>query len=113
MYGDFCKVVEPRKLFSQLASFLVVIAGERKDLPATNVLAVLQNPRLASDAEISQEIESVIRLHRSIQTFKDRLIHLLDTSKWAIAVADYVAMPEMKIRREPYVRHVFVDSLAT
>ena len=106
MYGDFCKVVEPRKLFSQLASFFVVIAGERKDLPATNVLAVLQNPRLASDAEISQEIESVIRLYRSIQTFKDRLIHLLDTSKWAIAVADYVAMPEMKIRREPYVRHV-------
>src|SRR5216683_423630 len=55
--------VEPRKLFSQLASFFVVIAGERKDLPATNLLAVLQNPRLASDAEISQEIESVIRLH--------------------------------------------------
>jgi len=48
MYGDFRKVVEPRKLFSQLASFFVVIAGDRKDLPATNVLAVLQNPRLAS-----------------------------------------------------------------
>jgi hypothetical protein len=105
MYGDFCKVVEPRKLISQLASFFVVIAGERKDLPATNVLAVLQNPRLASGAEISQEIESVIRLHRSIQTFKDRLIHLLDTSKRAIAVVDYVVMPEMKICGEPYVRH--------
>ena len=105
MYGDFCKVVEPRKLFSQLASFFVVIAGERKDLPATNVLAVLQNPRLASDAEISQEIESVIRLHRSIQTFKDRLIHLLDTSKRAIAVADYVVVSKMKICCEPCVRH--------
>ena len=62
MYGDFCKVVEPRRLFSQLASLFVVIVGERKDLPATNLLAVLQNPRLTSDAEISQEIESVIRL---------------------------------------------------
>ena len=82
-----------------------MIAGERKDLPATNVLAVLQNPRLASDAEISQEIESVIRLHRSIQTFKDRLIHLLDTSKRAIAVADYVVVSKMKICCEPCDRH--------
>ena len=38
--------------------------------------------------------------------FKDRLIHLLGISKRAIAVADYVAMPEMKICGEPYVRHV-------
>jgi hypothetical protein len=88
MYCDFCKVVEPRKLFSQLADFFVVIAGERTDLPVTNLLAVLQNPCLASDTEISQEIKSVIRLHRSIQAFKDRLIHLVDTSKRAIAVAN-------------------------
>src|SRR2546427_9952255 len=101
MYRDFCKVVEPRKLFSQLAGFVSVIAGERKDLPATNLLAVLQNPRLASDAEISQEIESVIRLHRSIQAFKDRLIHLVDTSKRAIAIADYVVVSKMKICCEP------------
>ena len=106
MYRDFRKVAEPRELIGQLANLFVVIARHRKDFLAANLLAVLQNPLLASDAEISQEIESVIRLHRSIQTFKDRLIHLLDTSKWAIAVADYVAMPEMKIRREPYVRHV-------
>ena len=84
---------------------LTEISGQRKDLLAANLPTVLQNPRLASDAEISQEIESVIRLHRSIQAFKDRLIHLVDTSKRAIAVADYVVMPEMKICGEPYARH--------
>ncbi len=113
MYGDFRKVVQPRKLLSQLASFFVVIAGERIDLPATKVLAVLQNPRLTSDAEISQEIESVIRLHRGIQTFEDRLIHLLDISKRAITVADDIAVPEMKICCEPYVRHSLCNSLVT
>jgi hypothetical protein len=34
------------------------------------------------------------------------LIHFLDASKRSITVEDYVVMPEMKIRREPYVRHV-------
>jgi hypothetical protein len=53
MYGDFYKVVEPRKLLSQLVSFFVVIAGYRQDLLAANLPAVLQNPRLTSDAEIS------------------------------------------------------------
>ncbi len=103
--GDLRKVVEPRKLLSQLASFFVVIAGERNDLPATNLFAVHQNPRLASDAEISQEIESVTGFHRGIQAFKDRLIHLLNISKRAIAVADYVVVSKMKICGEPYVRH--------
>jgi hypothetical protein len=106
MYGDFRKVVEPRKLFSQFASFFVVIASERKDLPATNLLAVLQSPRLAPDTEIPKKIEDVIGFSGSVETFQDRLIHFFDASKRSITVADYVAMPEMKIRREPYVRHV-------
>ena len=106
MYGDFCKVVEPRKLFSQLASFFVVIAGYRKDLLAANLLAVLQNLRLAPDAEIPKEIEDVIGLNGGVETVEDRLIHFLDASKRSITVTDYVAMPKMKIRAEPYARHV-------
>ncbi len=82
-----------------------MIAGYRKDLVAANLLAVLQNPCLASDAEIPEEVENVIGLHGGVQTFEDRLIHLLGISKRAIAVADYVAMPEMKICGEPYIRH--------
>lgn len=105
MYGDFCKVVEPRELFSQLASFFVVIAGKRKDLPATNLLAVLQNPRLASDAEISKKIKDVIGLNGGVQAFEDRFIHLLNTSKRAITVADYVVVPKMKVCCEPCVQH--------
>ena len=82
-----------------------MFAGCRKNLLAANLLAVLQIPCLASDAEITEEVENVIDLHGGVQTFEDRLIHLLGISKRAIAVADYVAMPEMKICGEPYVRH--------
>jgi len=84
---------------------LTEISGQRKDLLAANLPTVLQDPRLASDTEIPEEIEDVIGLHGGVQAFDDRLIHLLDTSKRAIAVADYVVMPEMKICGEPYARH--------
>jgi hypothetical protein len=106
MYGDFRKVAEPRELLGQLANLFVVITRHCKDLLAANLLAVLQSLRLASDTEIPKEIEDVIDLNGGVETVENRLIHFLDASKRSITVADYVAMPEMKIRREPYVRHV-------
>ena len=106
MYGDFRKVAEPRELLRQFANLSVVITRHRKDLLAATLLAVLQSLRLAPDAEIPKEIEDVMDLNGGVETVEDRLIHFLDASKRSITVADYVVMPEMKIRREPYVRHV-------
>ena len=106
MYGDFRKVAEPREPLGQLANLFVVIARHRKDLSAANLLAVLQSPHLAPDAEIPKEIEDVIGLNGGVETFQDRLIHFLDVSKRSITVADYIAMTEMKICRNPYVRHL-------
>jgi hypothetical protein len=106
MYGDLRKVTEPREPLGQLANLLVVISRHRKGILAANLLAVLQRFRLAPDAEIPKEIQDVIDLNGGVETFEDRLIHFLDASKRSITVADYVAMPKMKIRREPYVRHI-------
>ena len=112
MYGDFRKVAEPTELVGQLANLFVVITRHRIDFLAANLLAVLQSLRLAPDAEIPEEIEDVIGLNGGVEAVEDRLIHFLDASKRSITAADYVVMPEMKIRREPYVRHVSCDSLA-
>jgi hypothetical protein len=106
MYRDFRKVAEPRELLGKLANLFVVITRHRKDLLAASLLAVLQSLRLAPDAEIPKEIQDVIGLNGGVETVEDRLIHFLDASKRSITVADYVAMPKMKIRREPSVRHV-------
>ena len=97
MYGDFRKVAEPRELLGQLANLFVVIARHRKDFLAANLLSVLQSLSLAPDAEIPEEIEDVICFNGGVET---------DASKRSITLADYVAMPKMKIRGEPYVRHV-------
>jgi hypothetical protein len=67
MYGDFRKVAEPRELLGQLANLFVVIARHRKDLSAANLLAVLQSPHLAPDAEIPKEIEDVIGLTEALR----------------------------------------------
>ena len=106
MYRDFRKVAEPRELLGQLANLFVVIARHRKDLLAANLLAVLQSLRLTPDAEIPKEIEDVVGLNGGVDTVEDCVIHFLDASKRSITVANYVGMPEMKIRREPYVGHV-------
>jgi hypothetical protein len=71
MYGDFRKVAEPRELLGQLANLFVVITRHRKDLPAANLLALLQSLRLAPDAEISEEVEDVIGFNRSVETVED------------------------------------------
>jgi hypothetical protein len=106
MYGDFRKVAEPRELLGQLANLLVVITRHRKDVLAANLLAVLQGLRLAPDTEVPKEIQDVIDLNGGVETVENRLIHFRDASKRSITVTDYVAMTKMKIRGEPYVRHV-------
>ena len=83
---DFRQVVEPREFLSEFANFFVVIAGYDENLLASNLPTALQSPCLASDTEITEEIESAIGLHRGIQAFKDRLIHLLYVAERAIAV---------------------------
>ena len=91
-----------------------MITRHRKDFLAANVLAVLQSLRLAPDAEVPKEIQDVINLNGGVETVEDRSIHFLDALKRSITVADYVAMPEMKICRKPYVRHVsYIGSISS
>jgi hypothetical protein len=67
MYGDFRKVAEPRELLGQLANLFVVVARHCKDRLAANLLAVLQSPHLAPDAEIPKEIEDVTGLKEALR----------------------------------------------
>jgi hypothetical protein len=75
-------------------------------LPQLRWAVALLNRNNAPDTEVPKEIQDVIDLNGGVDTVENRLIHFLDAPKRSITVADYVVMPEMKIRREPYVRHV-------
>ena len=67
VYGDFRKVAEPREPLGQLTNLFVLITRHRKDLLATNLLALLQSLRLTPDAEIPKEIEDVIGLTEALR----------------------------------------------
>src|ERR1700722_21009427 len=80
-----------------LSSRIVVIYVYEVDLLAANLIAIEGNCFWSSHAEVPEEIEHVVRLHRRIHEFEDRLVHLLRVREWTVAVANDVEVPEMKV----------------
>src|SRR6202042_2408196 len=55
----------------------VMISVDEVDRLAGNLVAIEGNCLWSSHAEVPEEIEHVIRLHRRIHALDDRLVHLL------------------------------------
>lgn len=102
---DFRQIIEPSKFLSEFASFLVVVSGECKYLLAANLLAKLRSSGLRADAEISEEVQNIVRFYTRVQAIQNLLIHFLDSLEGAIAVSNYVFVPQMKVGGEPNVEH--------
>jgi len=99
----FCEIIEPREFLSKFASFFVVVSGECKYLLAANLLSKFRSPCFWANAEISKEVQNVVRFYMRVQAFKNRMIHFLNGFKRAIAVPNNVLVPQMKISSEPNV----------
>ena len=102
---DFREIIEPRKFLSKFARFFVMVSRECKYLLAANLLAKLRSSCLWADAEISEEVQNVVRLCTRVQAFQNLPIHFLDSLERAIAVSDDVLVPQMKVGGEPNVEH--------
>jgi len=70
-----------------------MVSGECKYLLAANLLAKLRGPCLWADAEISEEVQNVVRLYMRVQAYQNFLIHFLDSLERAIAVSNDVLVP--------------------
>jgi hypothetical protein len=84
---NFRQIVEPGEFLFQLASLFVMISRHGEDLLTSNPATAFENPVLVPDAEVPQKIRNVIRLHRVIQAFKNRLIHFFDGRKRPTAIS--------------------------
>jgi hypothetical protein len=82
-----------------------MISRECKYLLAANLLAKLRSSCLWTDAEISQEVQNIVSFYTRVQAFQNLLIHFLDSLERAIAVSNYVLVPQMKVGGEPNVEH--------
>src|SRR6266576_1902978 len=101
----FCEIAEPGKLMNQFTRVFVVISGNPKYFLAANLLSKLRSSRFRPHTKIPQEVQNVIRFYASVQAFNNRMIHLLNGFKRAIAVPNNVLVPQMKISSEPNVCH--------
>jgi hypothetical protein len=88
-----------------LSSRIVVISVDEVDGLAGNLIAIEGNCFWSSHAEVPEEIEHVVWLHRRIHAFDDRLVHLLRVRERTVAVSNDVEVPEMKVGRKPGVSH--------
>ena len=102
---DFREIIEPRKFLSKFASFLVMVPGECIYLFAANLLPKLRGPRLWADAEISEEVQNVVRFCTRVQPFQNLLVHFLDGLERAIAISNDVEVSKVKVGRKPSVSH--------
>lgn len=102
---DLCQIIEPRKFLSKFASIFVMVSGECKYLFAANLSSKLRSSCLWADAEISEEVQNVVRFCTHVKTFQNLLIHFLYILEWAIAVTNDVLVAEMKVSGEPNIVH--------
>ena len=102
---DFREIIEPSKFLSEFAGFLVVVSRECKYPLTANLLAKFRSSRLWADAEISEEVQNIVRFYTRVQTFQNLPVHFLDSVERAIAVLDDVLVPQMKVGGEPNVEH--------
>ena len=82
-----------------------MVPGKCKYFLAANLLAKLRSSCLWADAEISEEVQNIVRFYTRVQTFQNLLIHFLDSLERAIAVSNDVLVPQMKVCGEPNVEH--------
>jgi hypothetical protein len=83
----------------------VVISVDEVDRLAGNLIAIEGDCLWSSHAEVPEEIEHVIRLHRRIHALHNSRVHLMRACERTVAVTNDVEVPEMKVGRKPSVNH--------
>jgi hypothetical protein len=86
----------------------VVVSLDKMDRLAVQALAIGRHLFNAAHAKIPKEIERIFWLDVRVHPICDVRIHLFRTRKRAIAIADDVEVPKVKIGCEPGIGHVSI-----
>ena len=83
----------------------VVISVDEVDRLTGNLLSIGRYGFGSAHTKVSEKIENIIRLHRSIQSLQDGRVHLLRVGERTVAVANDVEVPKVEVGGEPNVGH--------
>ncbi len=88
----------------------VVVPVNEVDCLAGDLIAIEGDGLRAAHAEVTEEIEHVIRLDQRIQTLQDGHVHLPRVCERTVAVANDIEVPQMKVGSKPSVSHNAVSA---
>ncbi len=89
----------------KLPRCLVVIAVDEMDGLASQAVAICRHAVVLAETKISEKIQCVVGLHKSIQSIHNDLIHLPRICERAIAISDDVEVSKVEVGRKPSVGH--------
>ena len=89
----------------ELTNRRVVISFDHVYVAADDAVTV--QPRLirAAETEVSEEIENIVLADLAVEIGEKSSVHIFDCVEWPIAIANDIAVAEMKIRSEPDIDH--------
>jgi hypothetical protein len=85
-----------------------VIALNEMNPFAVQTIAIRGDLLNATHAKVPEKIQSIVWLHALVHPIHDARVHLFRGCEWAIAVANDVEVPEVKVRREPGISHTII-----
>jgi hypothetical protein len=88
----------------------VMVSVNEMDCLAGDLIAIEGDGLRAAHAEVSEEIEHVIRLDQRIRALQDGGVHLSRVRERTVAVANDIEVPQMKVGRKPSVSHNAVSA---
>jgi hypothetical protein len=83
----------------------IVISFDHMYVSADDAITILAGLIRSPKAKISQKVKHVICADKLVQVGENRRVHLFDRRERTAAVANDIAMPEMKVGRKPGIDH--------
>jgi len=105
---DFGQGTPGSKDTLRFARHFVMVSLNKMDRLAVQALAIGRDFFNAAHAKIPKEIERVVWFDVRVHPISDVRIHLFHTRKRAIAIADDVEVPKVKIGCEPHIGHALI-----
>jgi hypothetical protein len=99
------QLIQAGESAGEIAQGRIVISFDHMYVSADDAITILAGLIRSPKAKISQKVKHVICADKLVQVGENGSVHLFDGRERTAAVANDVAMPEMKVGRKPVIDH--------
>ena len=99
------QLIQAGESAGEIAQGRIVISFDHMYVSADDAITILAGLIRSTKAKISQKVKHVICADKLVQVGENRRVHLFDRRERTAAVANDIAMPEMKVGRKLGIDH--------